>query len=61
MAARGMWNKISSVMVPPGYKLELYKDESWESKPHTVIGRLRDDSEGIFCYNLTGTDFDNRT
>lgn len=45
---RGMDNKISSVLVPPGYKLELY-DESWEDTPYTVVGKMRDDGAGIKC------------
>ena len=54
-----MDNMISSVLVPPGYKLELY-DEGWDSAKYTVIGKIRDSGLGIFCHSLVGTDFNDR-
>ena len=44
--------KISSVMVPPGYKLELYKGNDFNGEMTTIVGKMRDDEMGIFCHKL---------
>ena len=56
---RGFNNNISSVMVPPGYKLELY-DEGLDSAMHTVYGKMRDDGAGVLCQSLFGTGLNNK-
>ena len=38
-------------MVPPGYKLKLYKGD-WNSESKVFFGRMRDDEMGIFCHKL---------
>ena len=52
LGSRSLFRKISSVMVPPGYKLELYKGDKggWDNEKTTIVGRLRDDEKGIFCH-----------
>ena len=56
---RGFNNNISSVLVPPGYKLELY-DEGLDSAMHTVYGKMRDDGAGVLCQPLAGTGLNNK-
>ena len=57
---RGMNNKISSALVPPGYKLDLY-DETFDSSRYSIIGKMRDDGTGIYCHSLKGMSIDNKT
>ena len=49
LAQRNHYKAVSSVLVPPGYKLTLYKGRG-ESKD--ILGRLREDEMGIFCHKL---------
>ena len=60
LLSRGWKIRISSVMVPPGYKLELY-EKDFDSAKYLIIGKMRDDGAGILCHSLEGTDFDDTT
>ena len=51
LASRELENKVSSVMVPPGYELILFEN-GYASASYTVTGRMRDDEMGIFCHVL---------
>ena len=46
-----MDERISSVMVPPGYALDLY-NEAFTDEKYTAIGKLREDEMGIACQVL---------
>ena len=56
---RNLNNKISSVMVPPGYMLDLY-DTDFDSESYRIVGRMRDDGAGIYCHRLPGTGFNDK-
>ena len=48
-----MADVVSSVMIPPGYEVQLFRgNEDWEGESLTLLGKLRDDGEGIQCHNL---------
>ena len=51
LASRELENKVSSVMVPPGYELILFEGD-FTSARYTVTGRMRDDEMGMHCHVL---------
>ena len=52
---------VSSVMVPPGYQLELFSENAWGGFRHTIVGKLRDDLKGMVCHDLRPLGFNDGT
>lgn len=50
LQARNMDNAARSVMVPPGYKLEMFENALDEGEAYVVYGKMRKDREGPVCH-----------
>ena len=57
---RNMFDTAESVMVPPGFQLEMYKHNNVKDEEATIfVGGLRADGKGPKCYNLKDSKFAN--
>ena len=58
---RNMFDTAESVMVPPGFQLEMYNHNNDKDEEATVfVGGLRGDKKGPKCYNLKAVKFANK-
>ena len=57
-----MDDNAESIMVPPGYQLEMYVDNknNKEEEATVFVGGLRGDKKGPKCYNLKKFGFANK-
>ena len=37
-------------MVPPGWKLEMWRNDNEDEAPYTIYGSMRDDLKGVLCH-----------
>ena len=57
---RNMFDTAESVMVPPGFQLEMYNRNNDKDEEATIfVGGLRGDKKGPKCYNLKDSKFAN--
>ena len=56
-----MFDTAESVMVPPGFQLEMYNHNNVKDEEATIfVGGLRGDKKGPKCYNLKKFGFANK-